>query len=58
MPRRKLDPLPDAAFQILLALAGGDLHGYAICGNTHAALSHPAVIADTNSRPATGAYST
>lgn len=30
MPRRKLDPLPSAAFQILLALAGGDLHGYAI----------------------------
>lgn len=30
MPRRKLDPLPSAAFQILLALAAGDLHGYAI----------------------------
>jgi DNA-binding PadR family transcriptional regulator len=30
MPRRKLDPLPAAAFQILLALADGDLHGYAI----------------------------
>lgn len=30
MPRRKLDPLPSAAFQILLALAGEDLHGYAI----------------------------
>lgn len=30
MPKRKLDPLPSAAFQILLALAGGDLHGYAI----------------------------
>lgn len=30
MPRRKLDPLPSAAFQILLALAGGELHGYAI----------------------------
>ncbi|MGA8532103.1 MAG: helix-turn-helix transcriptional regulator [Acidobacteriaceae bacterium] len=30
MPRRRLDPLPSAAFQILLALAGGDLHGYAI----------------------------
>jgi DNA-binding PadR family transcriptional regulator len=30
MPRRKLDPLPSAAFQILLALAGGDLHGYGI----------------------------
>lgn len=30
MPKRKLDPLPAAAFQILLALAGGDLHGYAI----------------------------
>ena len=30
MPRRKLDPLPSAAFQILLALAEGELHGYAI----------------------------
>jgi len=30
MPKRKLDPLPAAAFQILLALAGGDLHGYGI----------------------------
>jgi DNA-binding PadR family transcriptional regulator len=30
MPRRKLDPLPSAAFQIMLALADGDLHGYAI----------------------------
>lgn len=30
MPRKKLDPLPAAAFQILLALAGEDLHGYAI----------------------------
>ena len=30
MPRRKLDPLPMAAFQILLSLADGDLHGYAI----------------------------
>jgi len=30
MPKRKLDPLPAAAFQILLALANGDLHGYAI----------------------------
>ncbi len=30
MPRRKLDPLPAAAFQILLALAEGDLHGYGI----------------------------
>lgn len=30
MPRRKLDPLPSTAFQILLALAGGELHGYAI----------------------------
>jgi DNA-binding PadR family transcriptional regulator len=28
MPKRKLDPLPSAAFQILLALAGEDLHGY------------------------------
>ena len=30
MPRRKLDPLPATAFQILLALADGDLHGYGI----------------------------
>ncbi len=30
MPKRKLHPLPSAAFQILLALAGGDLHGYGI----------------------------
>jgi len=30
MPKRKLDPLPFAAFQILLALVGEDLHGYAI----------------------------
>lgn len=30
MPRRRLDPLPAAAFQILLALADGDLHGYGI----------------------------
>ena len=30
MPKRKLDPLPSAAFQILLALADGDLHGYGI----------------------------
>ncbi len=30
MPKRKLDPLPAAAFQILLSLAGGKLHGYAI----------------------------
>jgi len=30
MPKRKLDPLPAAAFQILLALADSDLHGYAI----------------------------
>lgn len=30
MPKRKLDPLPAAAFQILLSLADGDLHGYAI----------------------------
>jgi DNA-binding PadR family transcriptional regulator len=30
MPKRKLDPLPAAAFQILLALAAEDLHGYAI----------------------------
>lgn len=30
MPKRKLDPLPSAAFQILIALAGEDLHGYGI----------------------------
>ena len=30
MPKRKFDPLPSAAFQILLALADEDLHGYAI----------------------------
>ncbi len=30
MPKRKLDPLPAAAFHILLSLAEGDLHGYAI----------------------------
>ncbi len=30
MPKRKLNPLPSAAFQILLALAGEDLHGYGI----------------------------
>src|SRR5262245_14108971 len=30
MPRRKLDPLPSTAFHILLALAGGDKHGYGI----------------------------
>ena len=30
MPRRKLDPLPSAALNILLALAGEELHGYAI----------------------------
>jgi len=30
MPKSKLDPLPSAAFHILLALAGEDLHGYGI----------------------------
>jgi DNA-binding PadR family transcriptional regulator len=30
MPRRKLGPLPSSAFHILLALAGGEKHGYAI----------------------------
>ena len=30
MPKQKLNPLPSAAFQILLALADGDLHGYGI----------------------------
>ena len=30
MPRRKLDPLPAAAFHILISLADDDLHGYEI----------------------------
>ncbi len=30
MPKRKLDPLPSAAFHILLALADQDRHGYGI----------------------------
>jgi DNA-binding PadR family transcriptional regulator len=30
MPKQKLIPLPSAAFQILLALADQDLHGYGI----------------------------
>jgi DNA-binding PadR family transcriptional regulator len=30
MPKRKLDPLPSAAFQILLSLADEDMHGYGI----------------------------
>lgn len=30
MPKRKLNPLPSAAFQILLSLADEDLHGYGI----------------------------
>src|ERR1700761_4001341 len=30
MAKKILDPLPSAAFQILLALANGDLHGYGI----------------------------
>ena len=30
MPKRKLDPLPAAAFQILLSLTDEELHGYAI----------------------------
>lgn len=30
MPKRKLDPLPASAFQILLSLADEELHGYAI----------------------------
>ena len=33
MPKQKLSPLPAAAFQILLALAGEDLHGYGIMRN-------------------------
>ena len=30
MPRQKLNPLPAAAFQILMSLADEDLHGYEI----------------------------
>jgi len=30
MPKQKLNPLPSAAFQIMLALAEDDLHGYGI----------------------------
>jgi DNA-binding PadR family transcriptional regulator len=30
MPKRKLDPLPTAAFQVMLSLADGEMHGYAI----------------------------
>jgi DNA-binding PadR family transcriptional regulator len=30
MPKQKLNPLPSSAFQILLSLAGQDLHGYGI----------------------------
>ena len=30
MPRKRLDPLPSTAFQILLALADRNLHGYGI----------------------------
>ena len=30
MPKQRLNPLPSAAFQILLCLAGEDLHGYGI----------------------------
>jgi DNA-binding PadR family transcriptional regulator len=30
VPKQKLDPLPSAAFRILLSLAGEDLHGYGI----------------------------
>jgi DNA-binding PadR family transcriptional regulator len=30
MPKRKLSPIPAAAFQILLSLVDDDLHGYAI----------------------------
>jgi DNA-binding PadR family transcriptional regulator len=30
MPKRRFDPLPSAAFQILLSLADEDLHGYGI----------------------------
>lgn len=30
MPKRRFDPLPSAAFQILLSLADENLHGYGI----------------------------
>lgn len=30
MPKQKLNPLPSAAFHILLSLTNDDLHGYAI----------------------------
>ncbi|GGA64793.1 PadR family transcriptional regulator [Edaphobacter acidisoli] len=30
MPKKTLDPLPSAAFHILLALVDGDLHGYGV----------------------------
>jgi DNA-binding PadR family transcriptional regulator len=30
MPKRRLDPLPSAAFQILLSLTDENLHGYGI----------------------------
>ena len=30
MPKEKLNPLPSAAFQIVLSLTGDDLHGYEI----------------------------
>ncbi len=30
MPKQKLNPLPAAAFQILMSLADDDLHGYEI----------------------------
>lgn len=30
MPKRKFDPLPTAAFQILLSLVDSELHGYGI----------------------------
>jgi DNA-binding PadR family transcriptional regulator len=33
VPKQKLSPLPSAAFHILLALIGEDLHGYGIMRN-------------------------
>jgi DNA-binding PadR family transcriptional regulator len=30
MPKEKLNPLPSAAFEIMLSLADNDLHGYEI----------------------------
>lgn len=39
MPKQKLNPLPSAAFQILLALVGEDRHGYGIMREVEAQTS-------------------